>query len=129
MHKFFKILKFFRIVNESNTLSLTNLILICFSIKLLFFGVLNSADFIPLVLGLLNYMHQRHCVSGSKQTREVMQGEIEKLTQENQTQLGQMSQTITEMQSRVNSLQVQKQLTGKPASVNPLQNINRYPNS
>jgi len=89
-------------------------------------------------LAFANFGHQRYTRSKSmdlhttlqnniQAIRQQTQEHIDKLNADTQIQLNEMQQSLRDTYEYVQKLQVQKQLTGKPAVVNPLANLNRFP--
>lgn len=66
-------------------------------------------------LAFTNFIHQRHCRTNLDNLKHTTDEQLHTLNTSTQIQLATLEKTLTDTNSRVQTLQVQKQITGRPA--------------
>jgi len=96
MTKLFKVLRFFRITDDSDNLSITNLIIIVLGVRIASMDTIDPVTMIGFVMSLLQYGHKRQVTLHSQNKEMDMQTAIDTM----QTQI---NETLEESQQQLDS--------------------------
>jgi len=96
MTKLFKVLRFFRITDDSDNLSITNLIIIVLGVRIASMDTIDPVTMIGFVMSLLQYGHKRQVTLHSQNKEMDMQTAIDDM----QTQI---NETLEESQQQLDS--------------------------
>lgn len=83
MNKLMRFLRFLRVTDESDNLSITNILVVAISVKLLLMPVVDATVITGFVLSLLQYAHKRHLMlAEQRKTTDLTTGVIEAAKEE-----------------------------------------------
>lgn len=116
MKTIYKVLRFFNLIDRSNDLSITNIILITVVIRLVIAPVFSLEECGVLMLALLNYAHKRHEAAkvdrSMFQSMNVIKAEVESFKKE-LAEVKAVSEEAKDKVSKLSTANGLKQLNGR----------------